>query len=404
MKDKFTMNLQLFATNVTNEAEANITGKSQMARVREVDFVQRFTHNSLAKLVEALGVTRKIPMSEGTTMFVYKTTGTLQDGSVPEGEIIPLSQYQRTKEPIGEITLNKWRKAVTAEAIMKSGRAEAIARTDDKMLSDVQKKIRGDFFDFLTGLDGSVIARSTLQGVLAQSWAKLQVLFEDDAIEAVHFMNPVTIADYLESATITTQTAFGMTYIANFLGMGTVILASAVPVGQVFSTAKENLILYYLTMSGDIASEFGLTTDETGYIGINGGNPNNTRAQIETLVMSGIQFLVEYADGVVIGQIDATPTLGSITVASTTGTAVGDSNIAVSGYTPGTGEKYVYKTGKTTAPAVTYGQKLGSTWTEIVPPHDITPTATHDKITVASVDANGRAQAAGTDDITVKTA
>ena len=46
---------------------------------------------------------------------------------------------------------------------------------------------------------------------------------------------------------------------------------------------------------------------------------------------------------------------------------------------------------------------LGSTWTEIVPPHDITPTATHDKITVASVDANGRAQAAGNDDITVKT-
>jgi hypothetical protein len=90
-------------------------------------------------------------------------------------------------------------------------------------------------------------------------------------------------------------------------------------------------------------------------------------------------------------------------VASTAGTAVGDSNIAVSGYTPGTGEKYVYKTGKTTAPAVTYGQKLGTGWTTIVPPHDITPTATHDKITVASVDANGRAQAAGTDDITVKT-
>lgn len=403
MNNDFNMNLQLFATNVTDAAETNITGKSQMARVREIDFVQRFAHNSLKKLVEALGVTRKIPMSEGTTMYVYKTTGTLQDGSVPEGEIIPLSQYQRTKEPVGEMTLDKWRKAVTAEAILKSGRDEAIARTDDKMLSDVQKKVRARFFNFLTGLDGTVIARSGLQGVLAQTWAKLQTLFEDDAIEAVHFMNPVTIANYLENATINTQTAFGMNYIADFLGMGTVILSSAIPVGQVFSTAKENLILYYLTMSGDLAREFSLTTDETGYIGINTGNPNNTRAQVETLVMSGIQFLVEYADGVVIGQIDSTPTLGSITVASTAGTAVGDSNIAVSGYTPGTGEKYVYKTAKTTAPAVTYGQKLGSTWTEIVPPHDITPTATHDKITVASVDANGRAQAAGTDDITVKT-
>jgi len=402
MDKNFNLNLQLFA-DVTTDAETNVIKRDQMARVREIDFVQRFTHNILAKLREALGVTRQIPMSEGTTMYVYKTTGTLQSGAVPEGEIIPLSQYQRTKTPVGEITLNKWRKAVTAEAIMKSGRAEAIQRTDEKLLSDVQKKVRTDFFSFLTGLDGTVVAEQTLQAVLAQTWARLQTLFEDDAIEAVHFINPLTIADYLATATITTQTAFGMNYVEDFLGLGTLVLSSAIPKGQVISTAKENLILYYLTMNGDVAGEFDLTTDETGYIGIKSGTANSTRAQVETLVMSGIQFLVEYADGVIIGQIDSTPTLGSITVASTAGTAVGDSNIAVSGYTPGTGEKYVYKTGKTTAPTVTYGQKLGSTWTEIVPPHDITPTATHDKITVASVDANGRAQAAGTDDITVKT-
>ena len=402
MNKPFTMNLQLFA-NLTDGPETNVTTKNQMARVREIDFVLRFAHNSLKKLLEALGATRRIPMSEGTTMYVYKTTGTLQDGNVAEGAVIPLSQYQRTKEPVGEITLNKWRKAVTAEAILKSGRDEAIARTDDKMLSDVQKKVRTDFFTFLTGLDGSVIARSTLQGVLAQTWAKLQTLFEDDAIEAVHFMNPVTIANYLETATITTQTAFGMTYIEDFLGMGTVILSSAVPVGQVFSTAKDNLIMYYIAMTGDLAREFNLTTDETGYIGINTDNPNNTRAQVETLVMSGIQFLVEYADGVVIGQIDSTPTLGSVTVASTAGTAVGDSNIAMSGYSLGTGEKWVYKTAKDNAPAVTYGQKLGSTWTEIDSGDDITPTATHNKITVAAVDANSRAQAAGNANITVKT-
>lgn len=395
MNKPFEINLQLFGDNVTTDAETNAVTKNQMAKVREVDFVLRFTHNSLNKLLEALGVTRKVPMSEGTTMYYYTTTGTLQSGAVAEGEIIPLSQYQRNKVAIGEITLNKWRKAVTAEAIMKSGRDEAIRQTDDKLLSDVQKKIRTDFFNFITGLDGTVIGASTLQAVLAQSWAKLQVLFEDDAIEAVHFMSPLTIADYLSTATITTQTAFGMTYIADFLGMGTVILSSQIPKGQVFSTAKENLILYYLTMSGDIASEFNLTTDPTGYIGINSGNANNSRAQVETLVMSGIQFLVEYASGVVVGQIDATPTLGSITVASIAGTASGDSNIAVSGYSPAADEKYVYKLGASAAPTVTYGQKLGSTWTDITPPHDITPGA-NTKITVASVDANGRAQAAGT--------
>ena len=389
-------------TNVTNAAETNVIKAAQMAKVREVDFVTQFAHNILPKLMEVLGVTRKIPMMEGTTMYMYKTTGTLQSGAVPEGEIIPLSQYSREKIPVGEITLKKWRKASTAEAIKKSGFAEAVTETDKKLLNDIQKGIRTDFFTFLTGLDGAVVAASTLQAVLAGTWGKLQVLFEDDAVAPVHFINPLTISDYLATATISVQTAFGMNYVEDFLGLGTVIMNSNVPQGQVYSTAKENLILYYLTMSGEIASAFNLTADATGYVGIKSGYQNEERAQIESLVMSGIRFLVDYADGVVIGQIDSTPTLGSITITSTAGTASGDSNIAVAGYSAGTGEKYVWKTAKTTAPSVTYGQKLGSTWTEITPPHDITPTAAdHNKITVAAVDANGRVQAAGSADLTV---
>jgi hypothetical protein len=100
-------------TNVTNAAETNVITTSQMARIREVDFVQRFTHTSLAKLIEALGVTRRIPMIDGTTMYYYKTTGTLQDGNVPEGEIIPLSQYKREKVPVGSISLKKCHARIT---------------------------------------------------------------------------------------------------------------------------------------------------------------------------------------------------------------------------------------------------------------------------------------------------
>ena len=391
-------------TNVTNAAETNLIKADQMSKVREVDFVTQFAHNSLKKLLEVLGVTRKVPMQEGTTMFYYTTTGTLQSGSVPEGEIIPLSQYQRDKVPIGEITLKKWRKASSAESIKKSGFNEAVKETDAKLLSDIQKGIRADFFTHLNGIDGTVVGGTTLQAVIAKSWARLQVLFEDDAIEAVHFLNPLTIGDYLATATITTQTAFGMVYIADFLGMGTVILNSNIPEGHVVSTAKNNIILYYITMNGDIASAFGLTADETGYVGISSGYPNKERAQIESLVMSGVQFLVEYAPGVVLGQIDATPTLGSITVNSTGegATASGDSIITMSSYSLGTGEKYVYKTAKTTAPAVTYGQKLTTGWTEITSGANITPTATHDKITVAAIDAQNRAQAAGSADLTKK--
>lgn len=389
---------------LTDGAENNVITTSQMSKVREVDFTRRFTGTILRKLIEALGVTRKIPMIDGTTMYYYTTTGTLQDGNVGEGELIPLSQYQRNKIPIGEITLKKWRKAATAEAILKSGYNEAVVETDAKLLLDVQTGIRTDFFNNLKAIDGTVVGASTLQAVLAKSWGNLQVLFENDAIEAVHFLHPLTIADYLGAANITIQTAFGFNYIRDFLGLGTVIMTSQVPQGQVISTAKENLIMYFVPVSSDAMSSLGLTSDETGYIGIKSGYPTENRAQVESIVLSGIQFLVEYADGVVFGQIDATPTLQSITVSSTGegATASGDSVITMSAYSLGSGEKYVYKCGATAAPSVTYGQKLGSTWTELTSGANITPGATMTKITVAAVDGNGRAQAAGSADLTKK--
>ena len=396
------LKLQQFADNVTTGAETNLITQSQMVKVREVDFVERFTGTILKKLLEALGVTRKIPLIEGTSLYVYKTTGTLQNGAVPEGEIIPLSQYERIKEQIGEITINKWRKAVTAEAIKKSGYNEAVNETDKKMLLDIQTGIRTKFFNFLNGLDGTVVGGTTLQAVIAKTWGQLQVLFENDAVEVVHFINPLTIADYLATATITMQTAFGMNYIEDFLGMGTVVMNSQIPVGHVISTAKDNIILYYLTMNGEVAQAFNLTSDETGYIGVH-SSQTDARAQLEIIAMSGLQFLVEYADGVVLGQIDSTPSLGSVTVTSDqTGASAGQSHISTSAYNLGTGEKFVYKTAKTTTPSVTYGQKLGSGWTDLPNGGIITPTATHDKITVAAVDSNGRAQAAGNQTLSIK--
>lgn len=291
--------------NVVTTAENNLIEAADLKRVREVDFVQQFTHASLDKLIETLGVTRRIPMQEGTTMYVYEVTGTLEDGNVPEGEIIPLSQFEQTKTPIGEITLDKWRKAVSAEAIKKSGINTALIETDAALLKKVQAGIRTKLFGFLNGtIDSSTsVTGKTLQDALANAWGQLQVKFEDDTAEAVYFVNPLDIADYLATAQISTQTAFGMNYVENFLGLGTVIMTSQVTKGTFVATAKENIIMYYLTMSGDVANAFDMTTDELGYIGIKSGYQNEERAQIESLVMCGIQFLVEYAAGVVKGTI-----------------------------------------------------------------------------------------------------
>ena len=294
-------------TPIYVESETNLIKAAQMAKVREVDFVQQFTHNSLAKLIEVLGVTRKIPMMEGTTMYVYTTSGTLQSGAVPEGEVIPLSQYATTKTAVGEITLNKYRKAVSAEAIKKSGYDAAVNDTDRALLRDVQKTIRTNFFTLLNGtITGSTSATGVgLQAALADAWGKLQVKFEDDTAEAVYFLNPTDVSAYLGGAAITVQNAFGMNYIENFLGLGTAILTSNITAGTFIATAKENIVMYYLTMNGDIARAFTLTADELGYIGIKSGYQNNERAQIESLVMDGIQFFVEYAAGVIKGTITA---------------------------------------------------------------------------------------------------
>lgn len=285
----------------------NLTVASDMKRIREVDFVSQFTHASLDKLIEVLGVTRKIPMMEGTTMYVYTMSGTLGNGAVGEGEVIPLTEIEQAKTPVGEITLKKWRKGVSAEAIKKSGYETAVVETDAKLLSLVQAGVRSDFFSFLNGtITGSTAVSGVgLQAALAEAWGQLQVKFEDDTAEAVYFVNPLDVADYLGSATVTVQTAFGMNYIENFLGLGTVIMTSRVTQGTFIATAKENLILYYLTMNGDIAQAFNLTADELGYIGINSGYQNNERAQIESLVMSGLQFLPEYAAGVIKGVISS---------------------------------------------------------------------------------------------------
>lgn len=288
-------------------AENNVIKAAQMARAREVDFVNQFTHTNLDKLIELLGVTRKFAVSEGTTIYTYTTTGTLASGTVDEGDVIPLSQYETKKTAVDDITLNKWRKGVTAEAIKKSGYNAAVIDTDRALLRDVQKKIRADMLSLLNGaVLGSATATGTgLQAALANAWGKLQVAFEDDSAEAVYFVNPTDVASYLATAQVSTQSAFGLTYIEDFLGLGTVILNSGITAGTFVATAKENIVMYYLEMSGDLANAFELTTDETGYIGIKSGYQNEERAQIESLVMNAIRFAPEYAAGVIKGTISA---------------------------------------------------------------------------------------------------
>ena len=75
-------------------AETNLITTTDLseAQIREVEFTLMF-EESIKKLIEALGVTRKVSKQAGTVLKTYKAKGTLQSGKVAEGETIPLSKY-----------------------------------------------------------------------------------------------------------------------------------------------------------------------------------------------------------------------------------------------------------------------------------------------------------------------
>lgn len=290
------IDLQMFAV------DAKTVKAADLAKVRDVDFTERFS-KGIDTLMAMLGVTRKQEKRAGEVLKVYKATGTLESGVVAEGEVIPLSKYQTTYEAIGEAVLNKWRKVTTAEAISSKGYGQAVNDTNDKMLKDIQKGVRTSFVNFLATGTGTA-AGVGLQATLAQAWGQLQVLFEDTSVQSVYFMNPLDVADYLGGAQISTQTAFGMSYIENFLGLGTVILASDVPKGKLYATAAENIVLYYIPVtSADMAQAFDLTSDATGLIGIHTG-PTYDKLSAETVAASGVGLFAEKLDGIVVGTIN----------------------------------------------------------------------------------------------------
>ena len=281
----------------------NLITRDELARAREIDFVATFG-GSIAKLMEAIGVTRKVPKQAGTVLKAYKASGELGSGVVAEGAAIPLSQYKTEAIPFKEITLKKWRKAASAEAIIDRGYDQAVDMLTDEMLRDVQKSIRKDFFTFLATGTGTAEG-GTFQAAIAQAWGQLQTLFEDDGVNAVYFLNPLDVADYLAAAPIIMQTAFGMSYVENFMGLGTVILNSSVPKGSIYATAKENLVLYYIPVNGaDLNGAFDFTADDTGYIGIH-EEADYTNMTASDTVVCGMVLFAERLDGVVKATIGA---------------------------------------------------------------------------------------------------
>lgn len=271
---------------------------------RSVDYAYRFGEN-FSKFIEALGITRQIPVQEGFTLTMYTAPKVdLADGDVGEGELIPLSKVTPQPAKTKEITLKKYRKVTTVEAIQRYGRDEAINRTDDALIREVQKGIRDYLFDTIKthGTVQTNLNAGTLQGALASAWGVLEVLFEDDVITTVAFVNPMDVANEIANKDITLETQFGLRYYVDLTGT-VVFLNNTIPKGEVYATASDNLQVAYIPAGSDAYKEFSMFTDEFGYIAVAHGQQLETLS-VQTVLASGVLIFPERLDGMVKIEID----------------------------------------------------------------------------------------------------
>lgn len=295
MKYREFLKLQLFA-------EENQTATADLEPAISVDCVSKITSN-IGELQQLLGINEMEPMSAGTNVKIYKMVQVNTPDQVGEGETIHLTKVKRELARTIELVLKKYRRHTTAEAIQKTGREIAINRTDEKLLSGVQKDIKRGFYNVILQGTGTASGKG-LQAALAAAWGAVVKFYEDEDATPIYFVSSDDLSEYLGEAQITLQNAFGFSYVKDFLGLGTVVVSPTLNKGKLIATAKENLHCAYIPAnSGDVAQTFGLTSDTTGLVGMTHSTKTDN-ATIDTLVMSGVQFYPEMLDGVIVSTIE----------------------------------------------------------------------------------------------------
>lgn len=386
-------------------AKANLIMSNDIqTTAREIDFVTRFERN-WQHLRDILGIMRPIKKTPGAVLKSKYAEGTLQDGNVKEGEEIPYSKFTVKEKPYAEMSIEKYAKAVSIEAIKDHGYENAVQMTDDEFLFQLQTNVTGRFYDYLkTGTLTST--ETTFQMALAMAKGRVENKFKQmhrNVTGVVGFVNILDVYEYLGAAEITIQNQFGFQYMKDFMGFNTIFLLSdsEIPRGQVIATPVENIVLYYVDPNESDFARAGLVytvSGETNLIGFHTQGNYHT-AVSEAFAVMGLTLFAEYIDAIAVITIDETPTLGALTVNSVAGTESGDTKITVNPAKENAGNVYKYKVA---AEAVTvgYGQNLRN-WSTWDGKADITAT-TGQVITVVECDGTYKALNAGSASVTAK--
>ena len=393
-------------------SKANLTKMANITTAaREQDFVTVF-NDTWESLRTIMGIMRPIRKAPGTKLVSSKAKVTLQSGNVGEGEEIPYSLAEVVPVAFQDLTIEKYAKAVSIEAVAKYGAAVAVQKTDDAFRNELQKVVLARFYTFLnTGALTNIqntwqMALAMAKGLVLDKFNKMRKTVTD----VIGFCNVLDAYGYLGGANVTVQTAFGVQYIQNFMGYSTLFLLSDpdIPVGKVIAVPVENVDLYYIDPSDSDFAQLGLdytVQGETNLIGFH-ANGNYNTAVGESFAIMGMTLWAEYLDGIAVVEIEAAGgSIGSVTGFSTAAYAAGsagDSQLTVPDPTV-SGGKYYFKAQASTAPsAPTYLAQFDPTgWTEVVDDQVVATTNGH-KYRVVEVNGSGQAIATADGTVTAK--
>lgn len=272
---------------------------------REQDFVSVFNLNWDA-LRQILGIMRPIRKAPGTSLVTYSASVALENGAVEPGEVIPYSKATVVKTGAKDLTILKYAKAVPIEDVAKYGAEIAIEKSDEAFRNQLQNNVLTDFYAFLnTGaLTG---AETTWQMALAMAKGKVLDKFNKmrrTVTNVIGFANVLDAYEYIGAAEISVQTAFGVSYVENFMGYSTLFLLSDPDIarGTVVACPVENIDLYYIDPGDSEFARLGLnytTAGETNLIGFH-AEGNYSTAVGESYALMGMTLWAEYLDGIAV--------------------------------------------------------------------------------------------------------
>ena len=301
-------------------AEANLTHGDSFTAVqaREIDFVTQFTE-TWKKWAEIMRIIKPVEKAPNTELVSYTAA---IDGDVAEqveaGDVVQLTKVKLKRVAHRVMNVQKFRKAVPVEDVVKYGATIAVTKTDRAFRNKLFRDTQAEFYEFIK--DGRLVgSRKTWQRAISTSKYSLQNYMDKMEVDyngIVGFANLMDYEEYIGEKEITLQTMEGMSYIKNFMGIDVLWLLSDdfIPRKTVITTTFDNIIMYYTNPASSDIKQLGLdfTVDpELGLIGFH-ANGDYQRFTGETQAFKDIVLWADRLDCVcmvTVGNDDVEPTV-----------------------------------------------------------------------------------------------